>query len=197
MTWWLQTQLRQQPKDLYSCVRDTDGKSEDDIANKIKSLYLRVSDIIVQNAPLSIDDIVQTLLEDESSIIAAEDSQGLDSAMNLVFSIIGWQTMLYRPDVLSCPPSEFCIADEMDGHRGESHICLKQSRTGSTKLLSDFLLGFGLMLAPRNYHMLDDAEETKAFNRLKSVDPPTVNAHLFDNNRQCHSDLVRLFGLPS
>ncbi|XXH00200.1 hypothetical protein Hte_006542 [Hypoxylon texense] len=69
--------------------------------------------------------------------------------------------MLYRTDVLYCPPSDFCIADEMDGHRGESHIFLKQSRRST-----------------RNYHILDDAEEIKAFNRLKSIDPPTLNAHL-------------------
>lgn len=175
--WWLRTQLRQQPKDLYACVRDFDNEPKDNEFSIVKSLYSRVSDIILQNAPLSLDDIVQTLVEDET-IVIGDEFRGLDSATNLVFSIIGLQTMLYRPDMLSCPPSELGIADEMDGHTGESHICLKQSRANSSKLLSDFLLGFGLMLPPKNYHILDDAEETKAFNRLKSVDSPTLNAHL-------------------
>lgn len=169
-------QVNQQPPKLYACVRNFDEKSRDDSFAKINYLYSKVSTIITNGTALSIDNVVQALLDD--SIIVAEDIQGLESVTYLVFSMIGWQTMLYRPDMFSCPPSQFSIADEMDGHSSESHICLKQSRKGSSKQLSDFLLGFGLMLPPRNYHALDDAEDIKTFNRLKSVDSSTLNIHL-------------------
>ncbi|KAI1215006.1 uncharacterized protein F4807DRAFT_16969 [Annulohypoxylon truncatum] len=175
--YWLRSQASQQPKELYTCIEDSDGEFNDNLFGKIKSLYLKISDAVVNEPTLSINDIVQRLIED-GGIIVSEETQGLKSAIDLVFSIIGWQTMLYRPDVFSCPPSEFGIADEMDGHRGESHICFRQSRTGSNKRLPDFLLGFGLMLPPRNYHTLDDPEEIKNFNRLKSIDHSTLNMYL-------------------
>ncbi|KAI1654071.1 hypothetical protein F4813DRAFT_393017 [Daldinia decipiens] len=174
--WWLRTQVYQQPIQLYACVRGFVDESEDIPFNEIKSIYLKVSEIVTNNAALSIDDIVQQLSE-VGSIIVSEDRQ-LRSATDLIFSIIGWQTMLYRPDILSCPPSEFCITDEMNGHRSSCHLCLKQFRVCKSKGLSEFLLGFGLMLIPRNYNTLEDAEEAKAFNRLKSVKSSTLNAYL-------------------
>ncbi|KAI1407009.1 hypothetical protein F5Y13DRAFT_195811 [Hypoxylon sp. FL1857] len=174
---WLESQLSQQPKELYACVEGFDEEARGGSFDRIKPLYVRISDIIISNDSPSVNNIVEKLLED-GSILASEEVQGLQSAMDLVFSMIGWQTMLYRPDVFSSPPSQFCIADEMDGHRGESHICLKQSRASSSKRLPDFLLGFGLMLPPRNYHTFEDDEEIKIFNRLKSIDPSILNAHL-------------------
>ncbi|OTB11461.1 hypothetical protein K445DRAFT_46103, partial [Daldinia sp. EC12] len=134
------------------------------------------SEIVINNADLSINDIAQRL-SDAGSITILGDRQ-LKSATDLVFSIIGWKTMLYRPDLLSCPPTEICIADETNGYRGGCHLCLKQFRLSESKHLPEFLLGFGLMLPPRNYNSLEDAEEAKAFNRLKSIKPSTSNAYI-------------------
>ncbi|KAI1802971.1 hypothetical protein F4811DRAFT_554357 [Daldinia bambusicola] len=134
------------------------------------------SEVVFNNAGLSIDDIVQRL-SDAGSITISGDRQ-LKSATDLVFSIIGWKTMLYRPDTLSCPPSEICIADEMNGHRGGCHLRLKQFRASKSKPLPEFLLGFGLMLPPPSYNTLEDPEEIKAFDLVKSVKPITLNAYL-------------------
>ncbi|KAI0024433.1 hypothetical protein F4780DRAFT_600813 [Xylariomycetidae sp. FL0641] len=176
-SWWLRSQLNHQPNALFNCVPAYQSGDEEAFGNILIPLYSKVSHLIVEGGSRSIDSIVQTLLED-GDIIAGEDYQHLDSAVDLVFSIVGWQTMLYRPDLLSCPPSEVCIADEMEGYRGEGHMCLKQDRVNSSKCLADFLLGFGLMIPPRNYHALEDPEEIKVFDRLKAVEPSTLNVHL-------------------
>ncbi|KAI1479742.1 hypothetical protein F4774DRAFT_380819 [Daldinia eschscholtzii] len=174
--WWLRTQIHQQPTELYSCIRGFSGESEDLPFEEIILVCSEASEIVINNADLSINDIAQRL-SDAGSITILGDRQ-LKSATDLVFSIIGWKTMLYRPDLLSCPPTEICIADETNGYRGGCHLCLKQFRLSESKHLPEFLLGFGLMLPPRNYNSLEDAEEAKAFNRLKSIKPSTSNAYI-------------------
>ncbi|KAI8950795.1 hypothetical protein F4801DRAFT_590148 [Xylaria longipes] len=174
---WLQEQLRLQPSSMFDCLPGFDCEHDESLTKRFLPLCSKVSKIIKDSDASSIDSIVESLLR-EGSISAGDEHQHLDSAATLVFGIIGWLTMLYRPDSLSCPSTEFCIADEMDGHRGDGHMSLKQGRMGSSKRLPDFLLGFGLMLPPANSHAIADAEEMKLYDKLKSVEPSTLNLHL-------------------
>jgi hypothetical protein len=197
---------------MFDSLTGFDYESEDSLTSTFLPLCSKVSSIIKQSTTPSINTIVQSLLED-GSISAGDGYENLDSAASLVFAIIGWLTMLYRPDVLSCPSTEFCIADEMDGHHSGSHMSLKQDRIGSSKRLSDFLLGFGLMLPPANYHILEDAEEIKLYDKLKSVEPSTLNLFLlttiggvsveWTDSLACHLELdkdarlIYMFRYPS
>ncbi|TRX96271.1 hypothetical protein FHL15_002995 [Xylaria flabelliformis] len=174
---WLQEQLRLQPSSMFDCLPGFDREHDASLTDIFLPLCSKVSNIINNDDGPSIDNIVDSLLK-EGSINAGDEYQHLDSAINLVFGIIGWLTMLYRPDSLSCSPTEFCIADEMDGHNGDGHMSLKQDRIGSSKRLCDFLLGFGLMIPPANSHAIADAEEIKLYNKLKSVEPSTLNLFL-------------------
>jgi hypothetical protein len=162
---------------MFDCLPDFDRGDKDSLTNKFLPLCSKIAIIIKDGGTRSINDIVQFLLED-GNISVGYEHQHIDSALSLVFTVIGWLTLLYRPDALSCPPAEFCIADEMDGHRGEGHMSLKQDRMGSSKRLPDFLLGFGVMIPPANYHAFEDAEEIKLFDKLKSVEPSTLNLSL-------------------
>ncbi|KAI0157225.1 hypothetical protein GGR57DRAFT_461285 [Xylariaceae sp. FL1272] len=175
--WWLRNQLSIQPRSLFDCLSEFDPGNEDNLNKIFLPLHHKIADLIASSDTLTIDKVVGLLLDD-GSIDAGNDYQNLGSAVSLVFAIIGWQTMLYRPDILSCPKDQLCIVDEMDGHHGESHMSLKQDCIASSKHLADFLLGFGLMLPPSNYHVLADAEEIKTYDRLKTVDPSTLNAFL-------------------
>ncbi|GAP84175.2 putative dipeptidyl peptidase III [Rosellinia necatrix] len=176
-TAWLQKQLKLQPSFMFDSLPELDCEDEGSLASKILPLCTKIADIIEGSEAPSISSIVKSLFED-GSISAGDEHQILDSATSLVFAIIGWLTMLYRPDTLSCPSNEFCIVDEMDGHRGEGHMSLKQGRMGSSKRLSDFLLGFGVMLPPANYHAIEDPEEIKAYDKLGSVDSSALNLFL-------------------
>ncbi|KAI0199002.1 hypothetical protein F4808DRAFT_451636 [Astrocystis sublimbata] len=174
---WLQEQLRLQPSSMFECLPGFDCESDEYLTEIFFPLCSKILGILKDQDAPSIDSIVESLWK-EDSIIAGDKHQYLASAATLVFGITGWLTMLYRPDSLSCPPSEFCIMDEMDGHQGESHMSLKQSRMGSSKRIPEFLLGFGLMLPPANFRPVVDVEELKSYDSLQTVEPSTLNLFL-------------------
>lgn len=129
------------------------------------------------HGPTGIDNIVSHLA-DRKMLDLSTDSGPLHNARNLVFAIIGWQTMLYRPDIRSCPPAQLAIADETDGHRGEAHICLRQNQSTCKKLLPDFLMGFGVLLPPRNFSALASEVDKNALRGIKTAAAESFNAHL-------------------
>jgi hypothetical protein len=95
-----------------------------------------------------------------------------------VFAIIGWQTMLYRLDTRCCPPAQLAVADETDGYRGQAYFCLRQNQSACQRPLHDFLMGFGLLLPPRNSTALPSQEDKKALGEIKVISAESLNAHL-------------------
>ncbi|ORX98179.1 hypothetical protein BCR34DRAFT_628441 [Clohesyomyces aquaticus] len=118
--------------------------------------------------PHSTVDAIVTSLVDQGLLCLKDDTRGRDHARILVFSIIGWQTMLYRPDTGSSPSSELVITNETSDYRGQAHWALRQSKTASKKSLHDFLMGFGVMLPCHK----------KVFRKLESISSASFNAQL-------------------
>lgn len=177
---WLRDQVSRQPTELFNCIPAFNRESDDSFDTVFAPFAEHVYHAIAASSPPSIDSIIENLLKDEM-IDVGTNGENVDAAVDLVFAMVGWYTMLYKPDFHSCPPSELCIADEMDGHLGEGHMCLKQNRANSNKRLSDFLLGFGLMLPPKNYQFADDGEEIKVANRIKTAESSSLNIHLLQS----------------
>ena len=148
----------------------------------------------------SVDSIAQSLLSKKSLQQDAENISP-DQARSLVFAILGWQTMLYRPDFGSCSGSQLAIADETNGYRGHAHMCLKQYHTACKKALCDFLKGFGVMLPCQNFSALSTDDDKHAFERYSTFSPTTLNAHLlcrvgrfniaWTDSLSCHLELDR------
>ena len=67
------------------------------------TIWREIWDQMTAHDSTSIDNIV-THLADGKMLHLNTDSKSLNYARNLVFAMIGWQTMLYRPDMRSCPP---------------------------------------------------------------------------------------------
>lgn len=121
--------------------------------------------------------------------------------------------MLYRSDLGSCPRAHLAIADEMDGHKGQANICLKQSQMCCKKSMHEFLLGFGVLLPPRNFTISEVSDNKQAFKEIRAADTAAFNAHLLTSlgglnikwidSLACHLDLDRdsntvfLFRYPS
>lgn len=95
--------------------------------------------------------------------------------MKIAFAVICWQTMLYRPDCGSLPPSHLAIVDELCGFR---IMELKQPESYTQQPLHQYLLGFGVLLPASNFHTEGDSEDNKAFAKLRTVDFRTLNAAL-------------------
>lgn len=140
-------------------------------------LWREISRYITTNESVSIDKIAAHLIED-GILQPASNSETLFTSKNLVFAVIGWQTMLYRPNMQSCPPVQLAIANEMDGHQGQAHMCLKQNHSACKRHMHEFLLGFGVLLPPRNFSVLESPEDKIAFNELKTAAAASFNAHL-------------------
>ena len=99
-------------------------------------------------------------------------------ARSLVFAIIGWQTMLYRPALGTCPPQQLAVIDEQDGYRGQAFMALKQFQGSAKRPLHEFLMGFGILLPPADLCTSTSVEVRKSFTDLRTVEPSSFNAFL-------------------
>jgi hypothetical protein len=153
--------------------------------------------------PKSIDDIAGTLIGDDILSVNHIYEARL-SAKLLVFSILGLQTMLYKPDLTASATGQFCIVDETDGYHGEARLSLSQPPPLSQYDLPKFLRKFGMMLPPGNYCPFKDGYKKRLFERTRAVNPKGLNAHVLTkvcgvriqwvDSLSCHLELDRESG---
>lgn len=175
--WWMRQQLDGQPNELFSVIPDYDSQSEEVRMRSFMTIWHEILDQMTMQGPTTIDTII-THLANIKMLHLSTISESLPNARNLVFAIIGWQTMLYRPDMRSCSLSQLAIADETDGYRGEAHFCLRQSQSACKKLLPDFLMGFGVLLPPSKFSAYSSEVDKNAFREIKTAAAESFNAHL-------------------
>jgi hypothetical protein len=177
---WVLQQLHSQPQRPVLCLLKIDC-DETISLDQFFRVWSHTRELFLAKGPKTIDTVAETLIE--LGVVSAEDSyEAAQSVRDLVFSILGWQTMLYKPD-FSSPEAlmGYNILDETAGYRGEARICLYQSTHAAKKQLPDFLLGFGMMLPPPNYDSLADPDDQKAFAQCRTVSPKEVNAYVLKN----------------
>lgn len=201
--WWVLQQLRNQPQRPLLCLPDI--IDDDEVrASSFLAVWNHTRELVLAPGPKTIDTIASAL--HERGLLAREKNyEATQSAKDLVFSILGWQTMLYKPDFVS-PDAKgvYKILDEMDGYQGETHACLTQAANASRKPLPDFLLGFGMMLPPPNYNTFVDDDEQKLYDECKTVSPKELNAYILKNicglrfqwvdSLSCHLDINKRSG---
>lgn len=144
------------------------------------NMWQEISQYMIAATSVKIDDVVAHLLESDILELGS-DQNALIAAKYLVFAVIGWQTMLYQADIHSCPPDQLAIQNEMGAHMGLARMCLKQSQSVCRRELHEFLLGYGLLLPPRNFDGLGSPEEKKALAEFKSVAPASFNASILSS----------------
>ena len=120
-----------------------------------------------------VDDIVQARLFRQDL-----DSDEILTGRTLVFAMLGWQTMLYQPSFGTSPVGEFAILDDFDGYQGQAFLAFKQDSKNSKRRLDQFLMGFGLLVPPKNTCFSEDPEEKLAFDSITTVEPAEFNAYV-------------------
>lgn len=131
-------------------------------------------------AGCSIDEIATCLLD--LDLVEEEDEENRRQvARAFVFTVLGWQTMLYQAAFGTCPPQQFVISDVLDGYTGQAFMTLKQDQSTVKRSLPEFLVGFGLMLPRENLCISDDPEECLAFERVSITSPDMFNAALLQS----------------
>jgi hypothetical protein len=174
-SWWVGQQVRRESKEIFSALPNYNQEQESVWVGSFVSLWQEISRYTIENNPVSIDEIVLHLVENKFLHLVNEASPMV--AKNLVFAVLGWQTMLYRADTRSCCPSQLAIADDMDGHKGQAYMCLRQSMSTCQAKLHQFLLGFGVLLPPLNFNSLLTEESGETFEQFKSVTTTSLNAY--------------------
>lgn len=173
---WVRYQMESQPRDLYSVLQETGAEQSDIPMMAFTTIWHEVW-VQASTSDSSIESIV-TCLFDKKLAKTHDNTEALSHATNLVFAIIGWQTMLYKPDTGSCPRAQLAIADETDGHRGYAYMNLRQDQGASRKALYEFLMGFGVLLPCYNFNTLASDDDKRALVATKIVTPDSLNVHL-------------------
>lgn len=175
--WWLLDQIKALPQAILSVLPHETEIRNGCLSDSFVSVWCEVARVLKSEENPSIDTVIDHLASDEIiSLSMQKDSRRL--ARSLVFAIIGWQTMLYRPDCGSCSTAEVMIADDMCGYQGQAHMALKQPESCCKRPLYEFLIGFGMLLPPLNFYGQASSEHLKAFHDIKTVGPATLNASL-------------------
>ncbi|RYP80985.1 hypothetical protein DL770_006030 [Monosporascus sp. CRB-9-2] len=201
--WWVYQQIRSQPQRLLLALPNMKCDEESDWHTHFLPLWNKVRELVLVPEPKTINGITDTLVE--HGIMSAKDNyDAYQSGKELIFSILGWQTMLYKPDLLSCATGGFNILNEMDGYHGEARVCLNQSPLSGKYDLPSFLLGFGMMLPPRDYCGFDEPDDKKLFSNTKVIISKELNAHVLTkvcgirlqwvDSLSCHLELDRHSG---
>lgn len=151
------------------------------IAHSLVS-FPRIFEKVAESAGLgcSLEEIATRLLQ--LDLIKSGDLYNdIQIARTVVFAILGWQTMLYEPAFQTCPPQQLAIADVLDGHFSQAFMKLKQDQSRVSDCLSDFLLGFGLMLPREDLCISEDPEDCHAFESVTIIHPAEFNVALLQS----------------
>lgn len=176
---WMASEVNKLPPELFQYLKTgyNISKGEERLA-AFKEVFRKVADYIITGHCTTLDDVVSQLFEDGTTTDNIDD-QGLRCVRCIVFSILGWQTMLFRPAPMGPNPDRFTIDDEQDGYRGQAYLSLQQNMdTGSRETLSELLMGFGMLLPSKNLCLSDDTEEQKAFHQQLDINAKRFNANL-------------------
>ncbi|KAI0973576.1 hypothetical protein F4678DRAFT_470853 [Xylaria arbuscula] len=173
--WWSVEQIRKQPE--YLLLSLPRPRADEGIDAAIHIIWDQIRKAVLAPGPKSIDSITDMLIYYEFVDIQGSYEATL-SVKDLVFAIVGFQTMLYKPYFDPSAPGGYRILDEMSGYHGTSRMSLCQSSDAGTKTLPEFLLGFGVMLPQPNYCACENEDDRQLFHQIKTTTPSDIDAHV-------------------
>lgn len=146
--------------------------------NRFIKVFLEIGELIANSDRDHIDDIATRLIE--TGLVAQNlDEHALACVRYAIFSMLGWQTMLYKPAKTNYNPAQFSIEDEQEEYRGQGVISLHQPMDPAAReTLSEMLMGFGVMLPAKNMCLSEDTDEERAFHQQVDISPRRFNASL-------------------
>jgi hypothetical protein len=180
---WIQYQvsaIQVAPQPIFQGLEDEEGWDA-----YFFPLWDAVHEHLVNSDLKTIDSITEDLIQRKLVDISKEYT-ARQLVKTLIFSIIGWQTMLYRPDI-SRAVEEFAILGEMGTHKGDAQLCLVQPASASQRVLPEFLQGFGIMFPPKNFCTSEDDDDQDAYAQVQKVGSANLDAYIL--TRLCGAKL--------
>lgn len=150
--------------EFFQVLGSKHGKQDNQLTGRelFTETFLKIAEYIISTESISIDDII-TQLRSENLINDNDSLYGHDTAASyFVCSVLGWQTMLFRPRRMDS--IYFEIVDEQAGHRGHAYMSLQvEIARYSRRPLSEFLMEFGVLLPSKDLCLSEDREDQSAF----------------------------------
>ena len=174
--WWLDRQIASLPHTFYG-VLPRDAQTSETARSHFRKTFVEVARSVKAHSEPCIDCIVDDLVLAKLFKEDLADDEIL-ICRTLVFAMLGWQTMLYQPSFGTSPLGQFAVIDDFDGFHGQAFLAFKQDRKNSKRRLDEFLMGFGLLVPPKNTCFSEDLEEKSAFDSITTVDSGEFNAYV-------------------
>lgn len=189
---WLVSQFAKLPKDVLDIFPTPKGKSDKDYWEPFISAFFKIKECLTSDGSITIIDRIISRLYDEGLLVLppAEGEEDiitaehyLEYARYFVFCVLGWQTMLFTPAALGdassndLEPPRLAI-DEQPGCCGYTHMSLEVSTRGCPREpLSEFLMGFGVLLPSKNMCLDEDPNVQRVFYNQTEVHARIFNAY--------------------
>lgn len=144
-------------------------------SNAFERVFAAVATFVRDNEAVSIDDVVKHLHETQKM----EDTRNTLKAQRLlVFAILGWQSMLYRPAFSTSSQDEFVVHEDSDQlNSGLVFDTNKVSADLADRPLFVILKGFGNLLPSPNIAQVA-SENSKTASTWLPLNPAETNAYL-------------------
>ncbi len=178
MSWysaWLFRELELLPAKLQELIP---GETFTERSSSIMAMSSVIEQFTHDNKCSSIDEIVERLVELQYLRQAGSGNHTLYRA--LVFTVLGWSSMVYKPAPSACPPEELAIYHDHDHpDSGLVFEVYKVSADLSDRPLHILLKAFGNLIPARSTNATQDATEaTHAAMSWTALCPEDMNAHL-------------------
>ncbi|KAF2468653.1 uncharacterized protein BDR25DRAFT_264460 [Lindgomyces ingoldianus] len=145
--------------------------------NAFEKVFAAVAQFARDNEGISIDDLIEDLRRTQGM---EESHECLKAQRLLVFAILGWQSMLYRPTFNTCSLEELAVLEyDSQSNSGLVFDKTKVSVDLADRPLFAILKGFGNLLPspPPNITQVA-SENSKSAATWLPLDPSETNAHL-------------------
>lgn len=186
---WLSSQFEKLPADVLDILASGEYGNEKCSSEShwkcFMAAFLKIEECIRSIDSITIDQII-TRLGDEGLLIAEvnddTDNQRHEYARYLIFCVLGWQTMLFTPAPLdygsgNAWKSPQLAIDEQPGCCAYTHMSLEtESRYCAREPLSEFLMGFGVLLPSKNLCLDEDPNTQRIFHNQTEVHASSFNA---------------------
>ena len=117
MSWygcWISEQVLLTRPCIFAIMNGYTPHDEAHLQPPLLDMWARIADCLREGANTSVDGIVNLLAAREILDLEGHDRNSFQ-ARQLVFAVVGWQTMLWKVELSVSPPGRLAVADEMCG----------------------------------------------------------------------------------
>ncbi|KAM0549500.1 hypothetical protein ACHAPJ_009316 [Fusarium lateritium] len=173
---WLSSRLLNLPATVASL--QTQSKSVRDTA-AFDSVCVHVESYLRGNRSCSINDVVEYLQESDVFDDNSDDDEASNAMRLLVFSALGWKSMIYQPEFNVCTPDKLAVHHDNEPNSGLVFDRYKVPADMCDRPLFVLLKCFGNLLPARSGSSTQFAVETsKAAASWVALYPSEMNAYL-------------------